>query len=179
MKLSGKLSVDLKEKEATVELTAVFDQTAVGDATLTGTLSGTVDVQVVKATASVELAASEPLTVSTADASTTVALDVTVGVAKAEPTSVDGTATVTWNGTDYSCAITGVKIHASDGAPHAGTLAVTYDPEQGRSLTVEVVFSEATVTDGTVEVKVNGISLGTMTAEDVKALLEAAGAESS
>jgi hypothetical protein len=90
-----------------------------------------------------------------------------------ETMTINGTGTVNYDGTSYNITAKDVVVKFGDGAPSSGSIIITFKTGKlPTTNTIEIIFSSETVTNGKVEVIVNGKSMGTMTAEELIAILK-------
>lgn len=166
------IDVKIINKEATVTVT--FENFVVSGRKIAGTLKGTATAEVVKKTVTFDYQSEGKLTITAKDEtqtqvalSGTVLFDIETQVAK-----INGTGTAEYNSKTYNFTNSDIVVKISDGVPSSGSTKIVYTNKVKKETTVEIIYSEQTVTDGKVEVKLNGKSQGNLTVDELITLLK-------
>tara|TARA_B100000609_G_scaffold194639_1_gene187484 strand:+ start:9170 stop:10084 length:915 start_codon:yes stop_codon:yes gene_type:complete len=165
--IEATIKTDLAARKVTLSLT--FKQLKSNDTEVNGTLQLVVSMS--KAS-EVSFSTQGDFTMKTKDGNVNkLNLSGTTTLDKETKTAmISGTGTLEYNGTSYQIEVIDVKVVGTDGAPSGGSVKLTYTAD-GKSKTVEIIFDSNTPSTGEFEVKINGRSLGSFTAEALAQLL--------
>lgn len=161
-------SIQLLKASAT--LSGTFDQLTINNATLDGTISATLSLAKGKGAISTVI----DLSHSEGGVTSTIKLQGSMALALAtQSATFSGNGTVSGSQSSYTLTVADLVVKNGDGAPSSGSIAA-----KTGGITVELVFSASTPTEGTFTVIFNGISFGEMSIDDLIALLGKLGGQS-
>jgi len=165
--VSGSATGQINAAERSLTLT--FDDLVIDGESVSGTLTTSVAQADDTATfeATVDLTFSDGETSFTVAGYATVQVDLTTG----EMFIPSAELTVSDDGDTYEVTLTDVHIDPAEGLPDSGTATVAYDNEGPGTTTLEITFTDATPTEGSVLVSVNGSPAIELSLSDLESAL--------
>jgi len=165
--VSGSATGQINAAERSLTLT--FDDLVIDGESVSGTLT----TSVAQADDTATFEATVDLTFSDGETSFAVAGDATVQVDLTTGDTFIPSAelTVSDDGDTYEVTLTDVHIDPAEGLPDSGSATVAYDNEGPGTTTLEITFTDATPTEGSVLVSVNGSPTIELSLSDLESAL--------